>query len=481
MDTTASNTPWPNSTVWLPDYRYSFLLTCIVWVLIILMVVPEGLNYQNLIENGMPSKGSSISRVLWLGLLASGALITVWRMGLGWLLLRNLNLFLILFVLLAAVSILWSVDRSLTARRLIRLGTILLVCTAFVIMSWHTRRFQNVVRPVLTLLLLGSIIFGLVWPELGIHQQTSPELLGAWRGLANHKNALGALACFGMIFWVHAWLAGEVKLKWAFFGCGVAATCLILSRSSTSLGTAIVVCLMLALLMRSPQGLRPYLNYLIVLLVVVAVLYALAILNLIPGSSTLLKPIAALTGKDLTFTGRTDIWAIITEHISHRPLLGTGYGAYWAGRGAPGTESYTFITRLNFYPGSAHNGYLEILNDLGWIGLLCLLGYLATYVWQSMQLLNTDWNQAVLYLALFFQQSITNLSETHWLSVLSVDFVIMGLATTTLGRCLLERHLRTAFGGAPSPSPSPSPHSDEPESRPRQKFFMRLEPGELRS
>jgi len=44
-----------------------------------------------------------------------------------------------------------------------------------------------------------------------------------------------------------------------------------------------------------------------------------------------------------------------------------------------------------------------------------------------------------LYLALFFQQVISNQSESHWFTVLSVDFVIMTLATTALARSLHRR------------------------------------------
>jgi len=100
----------------------------------------------------------------------------------------------------------------------------------------------------------------------------------------------------------------------------------------------------------------------------------------------------------------------------------------------------------SFYPGSAHNGYLEIVNDLGWTGLVCLIAYIIMYARQSLQLLGIDRNQGALYLALFFQQAITNLSETHWFSVLSVDFVIMTLATMALARGLLEHRLRLVFG-----------------------------------
>lgn len=446
-----------------------------MWVLIVLMIVPEDFNYQILITTGAPTSGGTISRVLWLGLLALSVIIIFWRAGLAWLLARALNPFFLLFVALAVASIAWSIDPSLSLRRLIRLITIVLTCMAFVLMGWHARRYQNVVRPILTIMLLGSIIFGLFFPSLAIHQETSAELIGAWHGLANHKNSLGALACIALIFWFHAWLTREVKLLPTLAGGAIATTCLVLSRSSTSLAATLFVMVLLLGLLRSPQGLRPYMPYLVAMLLAILLIYALAILNLIPGLGTLMAPITVLTGKDMTFTGRTEIWTIISEHIRYHPFLGTGYGAYWTPKPVAGMDSYEFVWRMgSFYPGSAHNGYLEIVNDLGWIGLVCLIAYIITYLRQSLQLLGVDRSQGALYLALFFQQAITNLSETHWFSVLSVDFVIMALATTALARGLLEYRLRLVFGEPQPPTSEPINGMVLPLA---QKSFMRAHNG----
>jgi hypothetical protein len=76
-----------------------------------------------------------------------------------------------------------------------------------------------------------------------------------------------------------------------------------------------------------------------------------------------------------------------------------------------------------------------------------------SYVRQSLRLLSIDRDQAVLYLALFFQQAISNLSESHWLSVLSIDFILMTLATMALARGLLEYRLRAALGAPPALNP----------------------------
>ncbi len=473
MSLNTSNTAWPQGTTWLRDDRYSFFLAGMMWVLIVLMIVPDGFDYQSLATTTQPrwpSSGGVISRLLWLILLALSIIIILSRAGLAWLLARLLNPFLLLFAALAIASVVWSIDPSLSARRLLRLVTIILTCIAFVLVGWHAQRYQNVVRPALTAVLVGSIFFGLAFPVLAIHDETAPELLGAWRGLTNHKNGLGALACLAFLFWFHAWLAREVKLWPAVAGGAIAITCLLLSRSSTALVVTLIGAALLLVLLRSTQGLRPYIPYLVGVLTTILLLYALVILNLIPGLGTLMSPIAALTGKDMTFTGRTEIWAILAEHIRYHPYLGTGYGAYWVAVPVSGNESYEFVLRMaTFYPGSAHNGYLEIVNDLGWIGLLCLVAYIVRHIRQSLQLLGIDRNQGALYLVLLFQQGITNLSETHWFSVLSVDFVIMTLASTALARGLLEHRLRLVLGAPQTPTNEPTHSSDlalaQPSSR----------------
>lgn len=456
MDLRTSSTAQPQGTLWLRDDRHSFLLAGMMWTLIVLMIVPDGFDYQSLTTTGAPTAGGVISRMLWLGLLALGAIIICWRAGLAWLLAHIVNPFFLLFVALAVASIAWSIDPSLSMRRLVRMCTIALACVAFVLMGWHARRYQAVIRPILTIMLLGSLCFGLAFPSLAIHQETSAELAGAWRGLANHKNGLGALSCITLIFWFHAWLTREVKLLPALAGGAIAATCLVLSRSSTSLAAAVFVVVFLVMLLRSGQGLRPYVPYLVAMLVATLLIYALAVLNLIPGQGTLMSPITALTGKDTWSSGRAEIWAVLSDHIRYHPFLGTGYGAYWTAGPVPGAESYAFMWRMNsFYPGTAHNGYLDIVNDLGFAGLVLLLAYIVTHVRQSLQLMGVDRHQGALYLALFFQQAIANLSETHWFSVRSVDFVIMTLATMALARGLLEYRLRLVFGEPHRPVAAP--------------------------
>lgn len=453
---------------WIRDDRFSWLLAAMVWALVVLITVPEGFDYSALTTNDMPTSGSAVSRLQWLGLIGLGTAFLLWRGGLAWLLLRWFNPFLLAFVILAVASVLWSIEPGITLRRMIRVAAILLCVGAMVLVAWHPRRFQQVLRPIITALLVGSLLFGVTFPHLAIHSENAAELAGAWRGLTNHKNSLGTLACLGLIFWLHAGLARDTRRLPALGGAAVAVACLLLSRSSTALVTSAFTCIFLLMLMRSPKGLRRWMPWLTALFAAVLLAYSLAVLRLVPGLEVLLTPITAITGKDLTFTGRTEIWAIVIEQIRLHPWLGGGYGAYWIGP-IQGSPAYEMVRLLYFYPGSGHNGYIDIANDLGGIGLSVLLGYLVVHVAQCLQLMKIDRGQAALYLAIFFQQAVNNLSESHWLNVTTLSMVVMTAASVSLSRALLEHRLQGAFGRPRAPGVEdhrPAPLRALPRARP---------------
>ena len=430
---------------WRADGRFAPLFTAMLALLILVMVVPDDLDYAMHTAGGAVAAGGIAGRVLWIAIACFGILAIASRARLATLLAREFNPFMLLFVALAIASIAWSIDPSLSLKRLVRRITFLGASFGFVLWAWQRDRFQAAVRPILTALLCASLVFGMVAPSLAIHQESASELVGAWHGLATHKNGFGALASLTLVLWVHGWLATETGAARATFGAGVALACLYLARSFTSdIAAATGVGYLLVV-----YGLAPRQRAVVTVVgVLLLALYTLAALDVIPGIEALTGPLAALSDKSISFTGRTEIWSIIDDHIAVRPLLGSGYSAYWTTDPTPGTESYAFISRMDgFYPVSAHNGYLDTLNDLGWVGLACLVTYLGAFLGQSLELGRHDPAQAALYLAIFFQQAITNTSESHWFSVRSVDLVIMTLATAALARGMLELRLRHTLGG----------------------------------
>lgn len=417
----------------------------VIWLLLILLIAPPEFDYEKISGSFtiVVSAGGSSGPIILISSLLVSVLLVLWRLTRAIRIAPHINIFLFLFVGMATLSVLWSADPSATMRRLFRLYVMFLAGLAFVLVGWERRRLQEVLRPVVTFVLIGSIIFGLTSPELAIEKGTSLELAGAWKGLTMQKNSLGALATMGVLLWTHALFAGESRKIYAWPGLAISCSCVILSRSSTAIFSSALCVGFLFLLLGTRPAMRRYLPYIVGTFATLVIVYSLAVLNLVPGLGLLLEPVAALTGKDLSFSGRTTIWNIVIESIQQRPILGTGYGAYWTGPVAT-SLSYPFVTRTYIYPTQAHNGYLDVINELGYVGGFVLIGFIVTYLRQAIHMIKIDKTQAALYLAMLFQALIANLSEAHWFSVAQFPTFWMILAALSIGRHMygVAPHLR---------------------------------------
>jgi len=448
-----------SSPVWVSDYRFRVVLTWMVWLQLFYMIVA----FDELL-----GQTTGLLRPIKMGLLGASILLIVWRSGLTWLLLRTINPFLTGFVVFAGMSVAWSIEPSFTINRMISLISLFAVCVAFGLVSWERTKFQDLMIPIITAILIGSLLLGMVNRSLVTEVGDTISLSGAWKGLTLQKNSFGQVAAFGVILWYHSHLTKERSGRSVLVGFFISGLCLILSKSSTSLLSSVFGVVFLTLLLRSPPNLKRYMPLIVTIFALLVLVFSTAVLRIVPGLEVLLQPIVMVTGKDLTFSNRSVIWDIIREHVKFAPMLGTGYGAYWLGVNYPWSPSFEFYALMYFYPGQSHNGYLEVINDLGYIGGAILAGYLFVLVKQSLTLLKIDRPQGALYLALFFMQTMTNLSQSIWFQYASFEFVIMMFATVALGRALLDHKLRAVYSDTPndgsgrfsaagSPIVSPSP------------------------
>ena len=87
-----------------------------------------------------------------------------------------------------------------------------------------------------------------------------------------------------------------------------------------------------------------------------------ALMSLFDGGALL-----GMMGKDATLTGRTDIWEYVIPDIYQRPLLGWGYAAFWT---ADNPAAWKISDILRWWVPQAHNGVLEILLSVGFVGLV---------------------------------------------------------------------------------------------------------------
>jgi O-antigen ligase len=72
-------------------------------------------------------------------------------------------------------------------------------------------------------------------------------------------------------------------------------------------------------------------------------------------------------GKDPSLTGRTDIWDSLMRKVADRPWTGYGYGAFW-GRIGDSAPADWVRKETGWVVPSAHNGWIDLLVQLGWPG-----------------------------------------------------------------------------------------------------------------
>ncbi len=81
----------------------------------------------------------------------------------------------------------------------------------------------------------------------------------------------------------------------------------------------------------------------------------------------IMNMLPAMLGKDPTLSMRTEIWEYLWTEIQRKIFLGYGYGTYWI-MGSSVIANFAAVFS-GYQVNQAHNGYLEIMLQLGLIGI----------------------------------------------------------------------------------------------------------------
>ena len=348
---------------------------------------------------------SIYSMALWLMIFRTRALPTI----------LSFNPLILVFIIFLAASISWSQAPDITLRRTAGVWGPT-IFAFYLICRFDLPTLLTLTSLALGFAAIGSLFYGMILPDQGIMHDESPELQGAWRGLYTHKNSLGQVMLGNAIINLSLWRLKKNKL--ILLGLGLAVLLIILSRSTTSL-----ILLPLAFMFPFLQQLMhksAKIHYVVFVLVLIS-----SITIVLIGASAE-NFIIELTGKDLTFTGRVGLWNMVLTSITEKPLIGYGYGAFWiGGRGESGRINQ--VLELTY--DTAHNGYLDLVLDLGIIGLVLYLTTMLTYlvyffknffIHQKEEYL---WGFSFLFLQLiynFFEGNLVKPNNLYWVLFLFV-------------------------------------------------------------
>ena len=169
--------------------------------------------------------------------------------------------------------------------------------------------------------------------------------------------------------------------------------------------------------------------------------------GVLPGRADILAPIAGLFGKTSDLTGRSDIWEPLIIEIQKHWFLGIGYGAFWLG---PGSPSQPILDSLIWIPLQGHNGYLDLLNELGAVGCLLFVGWLIAYVRDLLRLAEIDRQAGALFGAVLVTFLFSNLTESSMFRGVNFSFLLMILSCVSVTTALNQyrRIEKTTLSGS---------------------------------
>jgi O-antigen ligase len=357
---------------------------------------------------GTNESGSLLDQLLLMSLGVAGMVMLArrrfpWSGALrrhGWLLALLAYMF---------VSALWSDITFIALKRWVR--EVIVLVMALVVMSEANPRqaLESLLRRSAYILIPFSLMLIKYYPALG-REYTRWSGKQMWIGVTVHKNALGSLCLVSAFFllwalyrhWRRPAPEGGRYLVWADVAVLLMALFLLKGAedaySATSIGTfAVGIATFLCLLwfrklkLRIPQ---PGLSALIIFLVGFGVSAPFV------GGSNLATASSAL-GRDETLTGRTETWAELVPVVDRQPLLGSGIGSFW-------TDARRELYQMSF----AHNGYLDILLELGVVGLAFYTVWLLSCARTFHGALAMDYDWASLAICFLVMALVYNATES---------------------------------------------------------------------
>ena len=403
-------------------------------------------------------QGDPLNRTISLVLFLLGIVILVSR-SFQWGSFFRKNWALTAYLIFALVSVLWSDFPFPAFKKWFRdLGNFVMVLV--VISDSHPlEALRTLLRRVGYLLIPLCVLLIKYFPDLA--KQYDPWTgESSYCGAATQKNMLGilCLVCGIYFFWdtVVRWPHRKDRSQKRVILVNAVLTYLtwwliIICNSVTSRACLIIAYLVILAAHSKVFQRRP--KILSVAIPVIFLTYILLFFGL-----DLSESFAGAVGRT-SLSGRTEIWQLVlSEHTN--PLLGTGYESFWLG---PRLES---IWSKGWAINEAHNGYLEVYLNLGFIGVFLILLFMAAVYRNIFKKLRPFSSIGSLTLAIWTAFAFHNTTEADFRAGLMwFVFVLAALAVSGVEREKVSEE--TALHRARAPEQFPSRIAFSPPPHPR--------------
>ena len=381
--------------------------------------------------------GSWRFQLQWLTIFAAAYLISFRHRAKALAIAKSINPFLLVMLAYCALNVLWSAEPTISSKRVFQFCGIIMVSVAFQLSDRPPLHLMGTIATVIAGIIIASTAMALVNPSVG----HDADFGSAWRGILTTKNDLGYVGALGVILWVAR--ADHPGLHWSLIlGClGLALLCIIKATSSTGISTAILGVTVYLVLRKRYIGTPLWLTQLLAGISVLALLGFFGFYfqeSRMPRWEEIIGPFAALFGKSTDLTGRTDIWEYVFLEILKHPWFGVGWGAFWLG---PGSASQPVLDELPWIPFQAHNGYLDILNELGVVGLTIFALMLLLHIRQLILIAHFDRSQAAFHSTLLVIILFSNFSESSLYKAVAAPHIMLILSIVSVSSILRSQRI----------------------------------------
>lgn len=383
-----------------------------LWIPSIWMMKIGTMDLAHWIGRGDAEKGtgSPYERYLLIFLLCLGLMI-LYKRRFDWYKVVKESTWLIVLICYMFVSIFWSDTPYVSFKRWTR--ELIAVIMALLILTEADPRkaMQSVLKRFIYIVIPLSLLLIVFFPEIGVREYSGGDL-AAWRGITGGKNQLGKLCLISafFLFWtlVKSWPGKDdtIVQKQIWIDAIILGITLILMKGP-GIGKMLSITSLITLIL----GLATFFGLLLMrrfkrvigvktLKIFIASCIVLGTASVFVGGLVVGESVTTAVGREETLTGRREIWAMFVPEVLKEPFIGHGVGGFW-------TDKVVKENRLN----QAHNGYLDILLDYGFVGLVFFSLFLLSSCQKAHRDLSYDYNSGSLLICFLVMNVIYAVAE----------------------------------------------------------------------
>jgi O-antigen ligase len=262
-----------------------------------------------------------------------------------------------------------------------------------------------------------------------------------YQGYFGGKNYLGECAAVALLLSLHEMLYRGRRRVLGIMIAAIAVLLVFLSDSKTALGLALICPFLagLTLIIRKITRISPA-------IILLSIPFCYVVLSHVSNFN--IYRISYMVYGDSTLTGRSIIWDFADYEIARSPLVGWGYQSFWLVPGSPAIVDAPGWVKM--MP-NAHNGYYDTMLEMGYVGLILLVGFIITTLHGVGCIADRNPGRAWLALSLALFVIVYNFLESLWMRGFEFLWVVFVIAAAEIAR--YWRPLpRSPTLGSPDPS-----------------------------